>query len=61
MWEIHSVIISNVCLKPMITDTSLSYLTLYRHYKNNILPFGGGIMDQPYKYRLAMEIIDNHA
>ena len=58
-WDIPNVIQSNICLLPMVTDKSWSYLSLYRHYKNNILPFSGGILDQPYKYRAAMELISS--
>jgi len=36
-------------------------LRLYKHYKNNILPFAGGILDQPNVFQEAMEIIENHA
>lgn len=50
--------VSNICLKPMVTEGSKFMLRLYRHYQNNILPFGGGILDQPNIYVQAMELID---
>ncbi len=33
-------------------------LKLYGHYKNQLLPFAGGLYDQPATYTEAMEIID---
>lgn len=49
---------SRTCLLPMITGESNEYMRLYSHYKNHLLPFGGGLYDQPAVYREAMEIID---
>ena len=31
---------------------------MYRHYKNGILAYGGGLLDQPNVYTVAMGIID---
>ena len=41
----------------MITPASRAYLRLFEHYKNGILPRGGGILDQPHQYAEAMEIL----
>jgi len=32
-------------------------MRLYRHYKNNVLPYAGGILDQPQVYAEAMEVL----
>jgi len=57
-WEIEGVIVSRVCLLPLIEEASRTYLSLYRHYKNGILIFGGGLLNQPNPYIEAMSIID---
>lgn len=49
---------SRTCLLPMITPLSHQFLKLYSHYKNKLLPFTGGLYDQPAAYIEAMEIID---
>lgn len=49
---------SRTCLLPMITPLSHQLMRLYRHYKNHMLPFAGGLYDQPALYTEAMEIID---
>jgi len=58
MWEIEGVVKSKTCLLPMITPASNTYIRLYRHYKNGILPFEGGLLDQPNPFIEAMEAID---
>ena len=30
---------------------------LYNHYTNNVLPFGGGLLDQPNYFVSAMSVI----
>lgn len=49
---------SRTCPLPMITPLSHQMLRLYSHYKNQLLPFGGGLYDQPALYTEAMELID---
>ena len=49
---------SRTCLLPMITPLSHRLMRLYGHYKNHLLPFAGGVYDQPALYAEAMEIID---
>lgn len=49
---------SRTCLLPMITGASHEFMRLYTHYKNNVLPYAGGLYDQPAVWREAMEIID---
>ena len=43
----------------MVTKTSWNMLSLHNHYRRRILPFAGGLMDQPNYYRESMEIIDS--
>ena len=33
-------------------------MRLHRHYLNGVLPFSGGLLDQPNTYIQAMEVID---
>lgn len=49
---------SRICLKPLVTPKSATLLRLYRHYQNRLLPFAGGILDQPAQYQQAMELIE---
>jgi len=42
----------------LITEQTLKVIPLYRHYKNGLLPAGGGILDQTPQFLRAMEIID---
>jgi len=56
--EVPGVIDSNVCLKPMITSASAFYLRLHAHYKNGLLPYSGGLLDQPAVFIEIMEIIE---
>lgn len=56
--SIEGVIESKVCLLPLITDRSRLFLNLHKHYKNNYLPFSGGLMDQPQLFLEAMEILE---
>ncbi len=58
-WVIPNIIDTNICLKPMVTSKSLGFLKMYTHYKNRLLPYSGGILDQPYSYIRAMEIIES--
>jgi len=43
----------------MISSFSIQMIGLYWHYKNGILAFQGGVMDQPKIYLDAMQIIDS--
>jgi hypothetical protein len=51
---------SRTCLLPMITPFSHQLMRLYSHYKNQLLPFAGGLHDQPAIWMEAMEVIDAH-
>lgn len=61
-WKVEShgvtVFESNVCLLPMVTDRSLFFIRLHKHYKNGVLFSGSGFMDQPNLYLEMMEILD---
>lgn len=50
---------SRTCLLPMITEESRQLMKAYAHYKNQLLPFAGGMLDQPAIFGEAMELIDN--
>lgn len=56
---IEGVIESRVCLKPMISDDSHTFIRLYSHYKNQLLPLGGGLLEQPNVFIQAMEAIES--
>lgn len=56
-WTIKGVGRLNRCPLPMISDDSNFYLRLHKHYKNGILPLGGGLLEQPNKFLQAMEIL----
>jgi hypothetical protein len=44
----------------MISSQSEQWISLYPHYKNNSLPYSGGILEQPAAYLEVMKIIDNY-
>ena len=48
---------SRVCLKNIPDDRAYQMVGLYGHYDKNMLPFSGGIMDQPNYYITAMAVI----
>lgn len=51
--------VSNVCPKPSVDNDAFYYLKLYKHYKNSVFPFVGGLLNQPSYYLDYMEIIDS--
>jgi hypothetical protein len=60
MWAIKEAEIeSRTCFLPMVTEESWLFLRLYQHYKNGILPFPGGLLEQPHVYLKAMELLDH--
>lgn len=50
---------SRTCLLPMVTPQSTFLVDLHRHYKNAVLPYAGGILDQPAYYAEAMGILSS--
>lgn len=58
-WAIEGVIESRTCLLPMITPFSWFMVELYGHYQNRLLPFAGGILEQPNIYLEAMKILES--
>lgn len=54
---IKGVIESRTCLLPMITPRTRFLLRMYAHYKNGLLPMGGGVLEQPNYFAEAMEIL----
>ncbi len=59
-WVIRGVIESRTCLLPMITEQTRFLLRQYAHYKSRVLPYAGGMLEQPNYYAEAMEIIAVH-
>jgi hypothetical protein len=51
------VIESRTCFLPMITPASHFLTKLYRHYKAGVLPYAGGLLEQPAYYAEAMDIL----
>lgn len=49
---------SDVCFKPQITADTYRITKLYNHYKNGVLLYGGGLLEQPAAYLEAMELIE---
>ena len=60
LYEISDVIDTNVCLLPMVTYQSNQLLKQYTHYKNQLLPYAGGTLEQPNGYTEAMSVISNY-
>jgi len=52
------IIESRTCLLPKISNQSRYWLRLHVHYQNKLLPFAGGMLDQPEKFNRAMEVIE---
>lgn len=44
----------------MVDDDSIELRRLYVHYKNGLLPFDGGLLDQPDYYLQAMELLESY-
>lgn len=57
--EIPNVIESKVCLKPMVTQESMFYFKLHKHYLKGNLWAAGGVSDQPAVYLQIMELFDS--
>ena len=45
----------------MVTEQDIWLLEMYAHYKNGVLPFAGGLLNQPNIYVEAMGVIDDYA
>ena len=58
-WSVAGVLEkSPICPARLINDRSRFFLKLHRHYRNGVLPVAGGLLDQPYIYVRAMDIIE---
>lgn len=57
MFVIPGVIESRTCLLPMVGEREAEMLRLFQHYRQQLLPLAGGLLDQPNNYIEAMEII----
>ena len=51
---------SRTCPLPMVDDFSRYLLDLYNWFDAKILPFAGGILDQPYFFIESMKIIKGY-
>jgi len=51
---------ARVCPKPIVLDDefSLQMLADHVHYRNRVLPFGGGTYEQPHIFMQAMSVIE---
>lgn len=58
LWEIPGVIKTQKCLRKMITQESADFYSLYKHYQNGVMPYSGGLFEQPNAYLEAMDLID---
>jgi len=47
-----------VCPKGTMETFEMQMISDYQHYKNGILPFAGGLYDQPHMAMQCMTIID---
>ncbi len=52
---------SKVCPRWLIDARSGELCRMYRHYKNGVLAFAGGLLDQPNVYVIAMGVIDERS
>jgi len=43
----------------MVEQGMFDLISLHRHYKNSILPFSGGVLEQPNYYLRVMELMDD--
>lgn len=50
---------SRTCLLPMIEEGSRHLIAQYQHYKNGLLPYAGGMLDQPAAFSEAMNLIES--
>ena len=57
-WEYPDGTLTKSCPRNNLDVESMQLLSLYKHYKNGLLPVGGGLLDQSAQYLEAMEIID---
>ena len=58
MWEIDGEEFYS-CPKGLVTVESRLWINWYQHYKNNLLPVSGGVLDQSAKFLDAMLIIES--
>lgn len=64
-WKIKSVIdeqgqpfVSEICPRRVVSNAAWELIALWRHFKQGVMPVGGGLLDQPAIYCRAMEFID---
>lgn len=57
-WQLDGVNY-RVCPMMQITPMSRQFMMLHTHYAKRLLPFHGGLMNQPNAYLQAMETIES--
>jgi hypothetical protein len=50
--------ILTICPRTLINNRSQYLISLFRHYRNGHMLYGGGVVDQPYWYLQSMVIIE---
>lgn len=58
-FKIPGVIESKTCLLPLVDSQTWDILSMYKHYRNGLLPYSGGVLEQPNAYLVAMELISD--
>ena len=47
------------CPRKLVTTTSWDWMRLHHFYKRGVLPFSGGLLEQPNRFLEAMEVLDH--
>lgn len=55
----RTVVESRTCLLPMLDPEYIGLVDLHHHYQSHVLPFAGGVLEQPAFYLDAMMLITN--
>lgn len=59
MWEVDGVGEFRTCLLPRVTPWARRMLSLHMDWKNQLLPWAGGTLEQPAAYADIMHTIEN--
>ena len=55
------LITSRQCLRQLVPHETWHWIDLYQHYQSRILPYAGGVLDQPAAFMRAMQIIQDQS
>ena len=58
-WCVPDLIETNQCLRQLVTPLSWQWLRLHKHFQTGVMPYGGGLMDQPARFIDAMDVIND--